>query len=112
MRDAFHVGRGALAACAPSMQMRRPDEEADKFVLLPEVPHEDVHTDKDPHGAVIFPSLPPGTLLERNPLPYHEPPYVPKPFLGRSIELQVRGPPPAARPRPRQTPLLQRVRQK
>ena len=85
MRDAFHVGRGALAACAPSMQMRRPDEEADKFVLLPEVPHEDVHTDKDPHGAVIFPSLPPGTLLERNPLPYHEPPYVPKPFLGRSI---------------------------
>ena len=42
----------------------------------------------DPHAAIIFPSLPAGTLVERNPLPYHEPPYVPKPFLGRSIELQ------------------------
>ena len=42
----------------------------------------------DPHAAIIFPSLPAGNLVERNPLPYHEPPYVPKPFLGRSIELQ------------------------
>ena len=38
MRDAFQVGRAALAGAAPSMFMPRPAEEADKFLLIPEVP--------------------------------------------------------------------------
>ena len=92
VRDAFQVGRAALAGAAPSMFMPRPAEEADKFLLIPEVPLGPdgcvLEPSLDPHAAIIFPSLPAGTLVERNPLPYHEPPYVPKPFLGRSIELQ------------------------
>ena len=88
----IQVGRAALAGAAPSMFMPRPAEEADKFLLIPEVPLGPdgcvLEPSLDPHAAIIFPSLPAGTLVERNPLPYHEPPYVPKPFLGRSIELQ------------------------
>ena len=30
----------------------------------------------------------PGEPLERNPLPGLEPPYLPKPFLGRAVELR------------------------
>ena len=37
VRDAFQVGRAALAGAAPSMFMPRPAEEAEKFLLIPEV---------------------------------------------------------------------------
>ena len=43
----------------------------------------------DPHDEPLYPWLPPGQVIERNPLPELEPPYVQKPFLGRAIALQT-----------------------
>ena len=60
-----------------------PWEEASKFLLLPVMGE-----DGDPHGAQLYGWLPPGQVIERNPLPELEPPYVQKPFLGRGIALQ------------------------
>ena len=58
--------------------------QATKLLLLPEWRD----GEPDPHDEPLFPWLPPGAVVERNPLPELEPPSFPKPFLGRAIALQ------------------------
>ena len=111
VRQAFDYATAQLSAVAPSLGLPNPSEEAQKFVLLPEwyespkptgglsdrgFSHSDGGREgrisseggMDPHGVPLFASLPYGTVVERNPLPDLEPPYVHKPFLGRAIALQ------------------------
>jgi len=100
VRAAFEMGTAALAGTAPSARMLHPAAEAAKFILLPAPPPARASAGgrlsmpppppRDPHEAVLFPpgSLWPGEPLERNPLPGLEPPYLPKPFLGRAVELR------------------------
>jgi Mrp family chromosome partitioning ATPase len=78
------MGTAALASAAPSHGLPSPADEASKFLLLPEAAADG----PDPHAQPIFPTSRGGTVVERNPLPDLEPPYVPKPFLGRAFELQ------------------------
>ena len=84
VRASFEYSTAQLAASAPSRGLPTPAEEARKFMLLPEV--ED-GSDVDPHDQLLFPYLPAGEVVERNPLPDLAPPYVRKPFLGRAIAL-------------------------
>ena len=82
-----------LAAAAPSHSRPNPTLEANKFVLLPHWDQEytDTAYDDDPHNVPLFGqhahALPYGQVIERNPLPELEPPYVQKPFLGRANDL-------------------------
>ncbi len=84
VRAAFELGAATLAAATPTVRVPDPVGESAKFVLLPVV----APGQPDPHDAVLFPALMPGAAVERNPLPQLEPPYLPKPFLGRAIELR------------------------
>ena len=86
VRQSFDHGTAQLAAAAPSLGLPTPTEEASKFVLLPLWDSES--GTEDPHDEPLYQWLPPGQVIERNPLPELEPPYVQKPFLGRAIALQ------------------------
>ena len=88
VRQSFNHGTAQLAAAAPSLGLPTPTLEASKFVLLPAWAESDGSGEPDPHDAPLYPWLPPGQVIERNPLPELEPPYVQKPFLGRAIALQ------------------------
>ena len=98
VRQAFDYATAQLASAAPSLGLPNPTAEASKFILLPhwdaeqEAPPTGAASDdgvnlSDPHDEPIFPWLPPGAVVERNPLPELEPPYVQKPFLGCAIAL-------------------------
>ncbi|KAL1515200.1 hypothetical protein AB1Y20_004261 [Prymnesium parvum] len=85
VREAFEMGKGALASEPRSSHLPDPSGEACKFMLLPE--WDEASGRPDPHSVPIFTNLLPGEVVERNPLPLQEPPYITKPFLGRAIEL-------------------------
>ena len=85
VRESFEHGAAQLAAAAPTTAMRDPASESAKFILLPA--WDAASGDDDPHDLPLFPFLPGGTVIEKNPLPELEPPYVQKPFLGRAIAL-------------------------
>ena len=87
IRESFNHGTAQLAAAAPSLGLPTPTLEASKFVLLPT--WEEGSGEEDPHARHLYVHLPAGHVIERNPLPELEPPYVPKPFLGRAIALQA-----------------------
>lgn len=85
VREAFEMGKGALASEPCSTHLPDPAGEACKLMLLPE--WEEGAGGIDPHAVPIFTNLLAGHVVERNPLPQHEPPYITKPFLGRAVEL-------------------------
>jgi len=80
VRQSFNHGTAQLAAAAPTHGLPTPTLEASKFVLLPSWAESDGSGEPDPHDEQLYPWLPPGSVVERNPLPELEPPYVPKPF--------------------------------